>query len=203
LYPDEEFSTNEHFLPFTEKNGWREAGTIVQGKIEDSIGGGMCQVSTALYDALLEAEVQITERYNHSLKVNYSEYGMDAALAGDYKDLCFKNDTGAPLYIEAYVTRSNVVINIYGKEIHDAGRRIEFESKLIDTIEPGDPIITYDSTLPEGTENITTYALKGRVYELYKKIYENGELKDTVKINTSNYLSRREEKTVGTKKADS
>jgi vancomycin resistance protein YoaR len=203
VYPDEEFSTNEHFIPFTEKNGWREAGTIVAGKIEDSIGGGMCQVSSALYDALLEAEVQITQRSPHSMKVNYSEYGMDAALAGDYKDLCFKNDTGAPIYIDAYLTRSNVVINIYGKEIHDSGRRIEFESKLIDTVEPGDPIITYDSTLPEGTEQITTYALNGRTYELYKKIYENGELVDTVKVNTSTYSSRREEKTIGTKKADS
>jgi hypothetical protein len=95
------------------------------------------------------------------------------------------------------------VINIYGKEIHDSGRRIEFESKLIDTVEPGDPIITYDSTLPEGTEQITTYALNGRTYELYKKIYENGELIDTVKVNTSTYASRREEKTIGTKKADS
>jgi vancomycin resistance protein YoaR len=203
VYPDEEFSTNEHLMPFTEENGWRNAGTVVNGKIEDSLGGGMCQISSGLYDALLEAEVEITERHNHAIKVSYVDYGMDASLAGDYEDLCFKNDTGAPLYIEAYLTSTNVVVNIYGKEIHNPGRRIEFESKFIESTPPDDPIITYDDTLPAGTEVVTTSALDGLVYELYKNVYENGELVDTVLINTSYYSSRREEKSIGTMTDDS
>ncbi|MDO4299783.1 MAG: VanW family protein [Clostridia bacterium] len=199
VYPGEEFSTNDHFNPCTEANGWASAGTIVNGKIEDSIGGGMCQVSSALYMALLNAEVKITERYNHSMKVGYADYGFDATLAGDYKDLKFLNDTGCAIFIESYLANSNVVVNIYGKEIHSQGRTLKFYNKFIKETEPDEPITKEDDTLPAGTTKIDMTAKKGYVYELYKEVYENGVLKDTVKINTSTYLPRRQVTLVGTK----
>lgn len=202
VYPDEEFSTNEHFNPCTEANGWASAGTIVNGRIEDSIGGGMCQVSSALYMALLNAEVKITERFNHSMKVGYADYAFDATLAGDYKDLKFKNDTGCAIFIEAYLANSNVVINIYGKEIHPAGRTLKFYNKLIEETEPDEPVTKEDDTLPEGTTKVDLTAKKGYVYELYKEVYENGVLKETVKINKSTYLPRRQVTLVGTKKEE-
>ena len=200
LYPDEIFSTNEHFNPCTYENGWRNAPTIVQGKLEDSIGGGMCQVSSALYQAVLEAEIEVVERFNHSLKVGYADYAFDATLAGDYKDLKFKNTTGYPMYIESYLTSSNVVIKLYGYEEHDAGRKLVFKNKLVKTTPPDEPIITEDDTKPEGYEEYTLTALDGKTYELYKYVYENGVLTDTVKINTSTYLPRRAEITKGTMK---
>ncbi len=202
VYPNEVFSTNAHFNPCTEANGWASAGTIVNGKIEDSVGGGMCQVSSALYMALLNAEVEITERHNHSMKVGYADYGFDATLAGDYKDLKFKNDTGCAIYLEAYTTASNVVVNIYGKEVHPAGRTLKFSNKFIDSKEPPDPVEKYDPELPEGTRQIETTAMKGVTYELYKSIYENGVLKDTVKVNTSTYSPRGQVTLIGTKKAE-
>ncbi len=202
VYPNEIFSTNDHFNPCTEANGWASAGTIVNGKIEDSVGGGMCQVSSALYMALLNAEVEITERHNHSMKVGYANYGFDATLAGDYKDLKFKNDTGCAIYMEAYTTGSNVVVNIYGKEIHPAGRTLKFENKFIESKDPPDPIEKYDDTLPEGTNKIDTTAMKGVTYELYKNVYENGVLKETVKVNTSVYSPRRQVTLIGTKKPE-
>ena len=123
LYPGEEFSTNAHFNPCTEENGWALAGTIVKGKIEDSVGGGMCQVSSALYDAVLYAELEVTERHNHSMKVGYSPYAFDATLAGDYKDFKFKNNTNKAVYIESYLTSSNVVVNLYRpRKLNPAGR---------------------------------------------------------------------------------
>lgn len=199
VYPGDEFSTNERFNPCTEKNGWRMAGTIVNGNIEDSVGGGMCQVSSALYMAVLEAELDVTERHNHSIKVNYMPYAYDAALAGDYKDLKFKNDTDKPIYIEAYLTNSRVKVNIYGKEIHDSSRKIEFESKHIATQEPEGPIKKSDNELPVGTEKVSVSALNGQTYKLYKKVYENDKLVDTININTSIYVPRREVISVGTK----
>ena len=199
VYPGEEFSTNAHFNPCTEANGWASAGTIVNGRIEDSIGGGMCQVSSALYMALLNAEVKITERFNHSMKVGYADYAFDATLAGDYKDLKFVNDTDCAIFIEAYLANSNVVINIYGKEIHDPGRTLKFYNKLIEETEPDEPITKEDDTLPAGTTKIDLTAKKGYVYELYKEVYENGVLKETVKINKSTYLPRRQVTLVGTK----
>ncbi|MGN1318301.1 MAG: VanW family protein [Lachnospirales bacterium] len=200
LYPNEEFSTNEKFNPCTEENGWRNAGTIVNGVIEDSIGGGMCQVSSALYMAVVEAELKVTERHNHSIKVNYMPYAYDAALAGDYKDLKFVNDTDKPIYIEAYLTSSKVFVKLYGKEIHSANRKIEFESEHISTEEPGEPVKKYDDELPEGTEKTDVTPLNGQTYKLYKNVYENGKLVDRVHINTSVYVPRREVILVGTKK---
>ncbi len=201
VYPGEVFSNNDKFNPCTEENGWKNAGTIVNGQIEDSIGGGMCQISSALYMAALEAELEIVERHNHSLKVGYMPYAYDATLAGDYKDLKFKNDTDKPIYIEAFTTDSQVVVRIYGKEIHDSTRKIEFENKLIETKEPDEPQIEYTNELPEGTEQVQTTALDGKTYELYKNVYENGELKETVKINTSVYSPRRQVILKGTKTA--
>lgn len=202
LYPDEVFSTNDHFNPCTYENGWRSAATIVKGKLEDSIGGGMCQVSSALYQAVLEAELEVVERFNHSMKVGYADYAYDATLAGDYKDLKFKNNTGYPMYIESYLTSSNVVVKLYGYEVHDSGHRIEFKNKLIKTTPPDEPKITEDNTKPEGYEEYTQSALDGKTYELYKYVYENGKLTDTIKINTSTYLPRRAEITKGTKKPE-
>lgn len=199
LYPGESFSTNAHFNPCTEANGWASAGTIVNGKIENSIGGGMCQVSTALYMALLNAELKITERHNHSLKVGYADYGYDATLAGDYKDLKFVNDTDCAIFIESYLTSSSVVVNIYGKEIHSPNRTLKFHNKLIKETEPDSPVTKEDPTLPKGTTKIDVTAKKGYTYELYKDVYENGTLKETVKINTSRYLPRRQVTLIGTK----
>ncbi len=202
VYPNEIFSTNAHFNPCTEANGWASAGTIVNGKIEDSLGGGMCQVSSTLYMALLNAETEITERHNHSMKVGYADYGFDATLAGDYKDLKFKNDTGCAIYLEAYITDSNVVVNIYGKEVHPAGRTLKFSNKFIEYKDPPDPIEKYDSTLPEGTQKIDTTAMKGVTYELYKSVYQNGVLQETVKVNTSVYSPRQQVTLIGTKKPE-
>ncbi len=198
LYPNEVFSTNDAFNPCTEANGWASAGTIVGGKLEDSVGGGMCQVSSALYDAALYAELEIVERYNHSLKVGYAPYAFDATLAGDYLDLKFRNNTGYPIFIESYLTDSNVCVNIYGYNRFGSGRRVELENKFIEDIPHGDYEIVYDDKLPKGEEHIEVSQLDGKKYELYKKIYQDGELVDTVKVNTSTYKPRNGEKHIGT-----
>lgn len=200
--PGEVFSTNASFNPCTIENGWFMAGTIVNGKVEDSIGGGMCQVSSALYDAVLYAELEVVERFNHSMKVGYSDYAFDATLAGDYKDFKFRNNTDYPVYIESSLSNNNVVVKLYGYEIHSPSRTLKFENKFIGETQPGEPIVTYDDTMLEGTEKITLTALVGKKYELYKYVYENGQLIDTVKINTSTYLPRRQEITKGSKKAE-
>ena len=198
VYPNEEFSVNACFNPCTEENGWASAGTIVDGEIEDSIGGGMCQVSSTLYDALLEAELNVTERTNHSMKVNYADYAFDATLAGDYLDLKFQNDTKKPVYIEAFLADNNVCINLYGEEIHSPGRTIELYNELVEVTEPGEPIKRNDPDMYEG-ETRTLYPMNGLTYDLYKNVYENGQFVESVKLNTSVYAARPETTYVGTK----
>ena len=81
LFPGETFSTYEAVSPFTESNGYYMAGSYLNGQVVDSIGGGICQVSTTLYNAVLKAELQVEERHNHSMIVGYVKPSMDAAIA--------------------------------------------------------------------------------------------------------------------------
>ena len=81
LYPGEEFSTYQKVAPFTEGNGYYMAGSFLNGKVVDSLGGGICQVSTTLYNAVLLAELNVTMRYNHSMTVSYVDISADAAIA--------------------------------------------------------------------------------------------------------------------------
>ncbi len=101
LYPGEEFSTYNTVAPFTERNGYYMAGSYVNGKVVDSLGGGICQVSTTLYNAVLLSELEVTERHNHSMIVSYVDPSADAAIAeSSGKDFKFVNNTEYPIYIE-------------------------------------------------------------------------------------------------------
>lgn len=80
------------------------AGSYLNGEVVDSMGGGICQVSTTLYNAVLRAELEVVERSPHSMTVHYVELSEDAAIAGTYKDFKFKNSTEYPIYIEGYTT---------------------------------------------------------------------------------------------------
>ena len=82
LYPGEEFSTHDMIAPFTAERGYAEASNYVNGEIVDGMGGGVCQVSTTLYNAVLRAELEVTERAPHSMTVSYVKLSEDAAIAG-------------------------------------------------------------------------------------------------------------------------
>ena len=132
LYPGEEFSAYETVSPFTEANGYAMAGSYLNGEVVDSMGGGICQVSTTLYNAVLRAELNVTERSPHSMTVHYVDLSEDAAIAGTYKDFKFVNSTEYPIYIEGYTTSDKkITFNIYGKETRDKNRTISFESQMV------------------------------------------------------------------------
>ncbi|WP_317366799.1 VanW family protein [uncultured Tyzzerella sp.] len=200
LYPGEVFSTNNKFGSTTKANGYKPAPTILNGKFIDEYGGGVCQVSSTLYNAILYSELDIVERQNHSLKVGYLDYGFDATLAGDYIDLKFKNSTNYPIYIESYVTDNEVVCNVYGYDERDDNRELKFENVLVDVVEEGPKIVKETNELPEGEEKVEVNPLKGYKYKLYKLIYIDGKLQEKVLVNNSYYKPRAEEVLVGTKK---
>ena len=116
LYPGDTLSAYALTAPYTIKNGYREAASYANGETVQSVGGGICQVSTTLYNAAIRAELRITQRNAHSMTVAYVEWSEDAAIAGTYKDFKFKNSSDAPVYIEAYTTDDKqLVFNIYGQ----------------------------------------------------------------------------------------
>ncbi len=197
VYPGEQFSCNEHLVPWTEDNGWYPAGTYADGEVVDSLGGGICQVSTTLYNALLKAEIKIVERYPHSMAVSYVPLSADAALAGDYKDLVFENNTDAPLYIQAHYSEGSITFNVYGHDTRKAGHKVEYVSKTVKTI----PITTTtkkDSSKPVGYTE-TTAGHVGYVAELYKVTYENGKQVSKELVHTSTYKMAPTTRIIGTK----
>lgn len=201
VYPGEIFSCNEHLVPWTEDNGWKPAGTYSEGSVVDSLGGGICQVSSTLYNALLNAEIKVVERYPHSMAVSYVPLSADAALAGDYKDLVFENNTDAPIYVQGVYTEGAITFNIYGHDTRKKGHSVEYVSKTTKTI-PIKTATKKDPTLPAGTKKVTPGHV-GYVAELYKITYENGKQVSKELVHTSTYAMAPTTTLVGTKNASS
>ena len=185
IYPGEQFSCNDHLAPWTEDNGWYNAGTIVGSKVEDSLGGGICQVASTLYNALLRAEIKVVKRFPHSLSVGYVDFAADAALAGDYKDLVFENNTDAPIYLQSHFDGVSLTFNIYGHDTRKKWHRVEYVSELIKTI-PVKKEVVKDPNKPLGTEEIEPGHV-GRVAKLWKITYEHGKQVSKELLHESKY----------------
>ena len=204
LMPGEQFSVFNTVSPFTEENGYANAGQYVNDELVDGLGGGICQVSTTLYNAVLQAELQVDERYPHSLTVSYVPLGMDAAIAGDYMDFKFTNSTEYPIYIEGYAGGGSISFAIYGHETRPSNRTIYYESKTVETYEPGDPEEEEDDTLEEGKEVTETPAHTGYYVEVYKHVSVDGEETECYLIpyGRSKYNASKAKIRVGTKEKD-
>lgn len=114
ILPGEEFSTAAALMPFSAENGYAEGGTYMNGEVTESIGGGVCQLSSTLYNALLQTGLTVTKRAAHSMPVAYVPLGLDAAIAGDYKDLCFCNISDVPVLLLCEVAGRTVTVYLYG-----------------------------------------------------------------------------------------
>lgn len=193
----ETISVNSFLEPWTESNGWKMAGTYVNGRTEDSLGGGICQVSTTLYNAVLAAELEIVERFPHSMSVGYVKLSMDAALAGTWKDLKIRNNTDTPIYIEGIYTTGQLTFNIYGVETRPANRTIEYVSETLSTI-PSNEVVKQNPDLPQGYRAVTSSGHTGYKARLIKRVYVDGALQSEEVVNNSTYSATPTYVTVGT-----
>ena len=198
IYPGEEFSFYTAVAPFSEKNGYYMAGSYVSGKVVDSLGGGICQVSTTLYNAVLLAELDVTERHNHSMVVSYVARSADAAIAESAgKDFRFVNNLDYPVYIEGYTSGKKLTFNIYGKETRDPNRTVSFESEELEVINPPADLIYADASKPVGYI-VSDSAHIGYKARLWKIVKENGVEVSRTQVNSSNYKMVPRSATVGT-----
>ena len=187
LYPGDEFSTLSKLLPFEKSNGYEMGGSFLNGKLVDSLGGGVCQVSSTLYNAVLKAELEITERHNHSMSVSYVKKAMDAAVAGTIKDLKFRNSLEYPIYIEAIATpEKKITFTIYGVEKRPENRKVTFESEIYEVIAAGPEIINISGDLPIGYVEVNS-AYSGYKSRLWKVVNVDGVQESKEIVNTSNY----------------
>ena len=198
LMPGERFSMYETVSPFTEENGYFLAGSYLNGMVVESLGGGICQVSSTLYNAVLRAELQVDERHNHSMIVTYVDLSSDAAISGTSKDFKFTNSSEYPVYIEGYTTDDKqVVFNIYGVETRPENRKVTYESEKISETEPEGDKIVADPSAPLGSIS-TQSAHTGYVGKLWKIVTVDGKETERTEVNKSTYLPTPRTATVGT-----
>lgn len=199
LMPDEEASVHDLTAPYDEEHGYVPAGSYENGQVVDSYGGGICQVSTTLYNALLYSEVEITKRYPHSMLVNYVEPSRDAAIAGDTKDLRFKNNYDTPIYIYGEIDENNqLTFAIYGKETRPENREIKLVSE---TTKTEDYSVTYKTNSEEaiGSMKYVGTPHTGKTARLWKVVYEDGKEVSKEQLNESYYKKSDQIIEVGTK----
>ena len=197
LYPGEELSVYEICHPFTVENGYGVGGAYQNGVVVDSVGGGICQVSSTLYNAVIRAELEVTMRYSHSMTVSYVDPSDDAAIAGTYKDFRFVNNHDYPVYIEGYCANKKVTFNIYGKETRPSNRKVRFESEIVSQ-EPATIQFNLNGTLPLGYVNVDQGAHLKTVARLWKIVTVDGVEQSREIFNKSSYVGSPRMITVGT-----
>ncbi|PFA67780.1 hypothetical protein CN378_09670 [Bacillus sp. AFS015802] len=123
VFPGEVFSFNGVVGKRTKEKGYKKAPVIVKGELSEDIGGGICQVSSTLYNAVDQAGVAILERYHHSKRVPYVPEGRDATVSWYGPDFTFKNAYNQPLLIRAKIAGGQVIVTIYSSDLVNVKRR--------------------------------------------------------------------------------
>lgn len=196
LNPGDEISFNDVVGEISEKTGFKSATVIVGGEYESGIGGGICQVSTTLYNSLILSDLEITERHNHSRPIHYVDLGTDAAVARGYKDLKFKNNTNNPILILSEANGEKLNFKVLGNG-SDRDYEVKIIPQLLGTVSPGVDTI-YSDALPEGESTVRESGARGYSYKTYKEIIKNGEVVEKKEISKSYYVPKDKVVVVGT-----
>lgn len=184
LSPNEEFSFNKVVGVRNEENGFLPAKIIYNGDFVEGVGGGVCQVSTTLYNASLVCGLKITEHHPHSLSVSYVEPSFDAMVNSYSSDLKFVNTTGGKLYIQSIADDNRIKITFYGLNQVESYERI---SVKIDETPCLDYVFEEDESLPIGSKITVREPKQSLKSEGYLIKYVNGERVSNVKIRTDSY----------------
>lgn len=187
LMPGEEFSMNDTLGPRTIENGYKEAPVIYMNELIQGPGGGICQVTTTLYDAILLAKLQILERSHHSMPLGYVKPGQDATIAEDSIDFRFKNSTGYPVCLSAAVSGSRIDIRVLGRK-GPGEQKVKLVSQVLAEYPPGRDEIAVDDSLADGEKVVVKEARKGLRVALYRETYTaGGELLERERISEDYY----------------
>jgi vancomycin resistance protein YoaR len=172
LLPEDIFSFNETVGDTTEDKGYRKAPIIVGGRFEDGLGGGICQVSSTLYNAVLLADLAVAERKNHGLAVGYLPPGRDATIAYGWIDLRFVNDRHHGIWVRTWVEGGRLTVTLYGQAI--PGHAVEVVSRDLTTIPAGEKTVETPE-LPRGTRELVSKGQPGYRVTTWRISYLHGE----------------------------
>ena len=205
LKPGDVFSANDTLGKRTRKNGWKNAGAYENGEVVQQAGGGVCQLSSTLYNAALYADMKIVERRNHSMPVHYVSKGRDATInsIGNLIDFKFENNTSSDVIIIAYTEGNNLHMEIYGVPFEtDEYDRIEIRTKQTGSTSIK-TVYEYDPNMPTSYKKTTSKGSKGYTVRTYKDYYMGNILVKTEELlPISSYKMFPKKVTVGTIEED-
>ena len=188
LMPGETFSYNKTVGERTAAKGYKPATVYVAGLDKQELGGGICQLASALYYCTLYSDLEVVDRINHRFAVTYVPHGLDATVAWGSIDYKFKNDTDYPIRISAYTEGTNLIVVFYGTKADDS--YVEMETRRLSST-PYSTVYQIDESLAAGQTKTVTSAYTGYKYEVYRCVYDgNGNLISRTFENTSTYAYR-------------
>ena len=199
LNPGDVFSFNNVVGPRTSATGYKIAHVYSGGKVVDGIGGGICQVSSTLYNAAVLADLEIVYRINHSMPVSYTPLGRDATVSYGSIDFKIKNNKESPIKFEVIGDGNTLTVNVYGRGKYK--KDISVEAVITGYI-PYGTVEIKDDTMYEGESKVEESGSNGTRVETYKVIKENGEVVSRKLLAKSSYTPISREIRVGTKKKE-
>ena len=201
IAPGKEFSFNKVVGQRTAARGFKEAKVIAGGQYEMGLGGGICQVSSTLYNAVITAGLTATERHPHAFPSTYLPMGQDATVDWPHLDFKFKNTTDDDIFIVAWWSKSDRVchVELYGKKLPD-GQKVKFESKTTSKGKtPSTVEYVEDPEMKAGETEVVRTAHYACTVVSYQVWYDkNGQEIKRKKVSTSNFRAYTKKVAVGT-----
>lgn len=192
--PGEEISFNKITGARTKNNGYKTAKIIIGGKYVDGVGGGVCQASTTLYNAIIRSDLEILQVNHHTLPASYVPLSFDAMVSEGYADLIFRNNLDTPIFIKTICNDSEITVEVYGEPLEE-GLTINTRAELVKVLpHGGDDIIKdkngqyEDKVLYKGEYYRLKYPQEGYETKGYIEYYKNGEKIEEKEIRHDKYL---------------
>ena len=196
LLPGEEFSYNKIVGERTIEAGYKEASVYSNGQVVNGLGGGICQISSTLYNAVIMANLEVTDRRNHQFVAPYVPAGQDATVVYGSQDFKFKNTRNYPIRIEGTVSGGIATITIWGIK-EEQEYEVSIQTKKIATI-PYTIQYIEDSSLPTGQKVVMQSGSNGQKVEAYKVVKQNGQIISTTLLSKDTYNPMKRIVKVGT-----
>lgn len=175
IKPGQEFSFNGTVGQRTEAKGYKGAAAYNNGEVVQEIGGGVCQVSTTLYNAVFKAGLKISSRRSHTFEPSYVTPGRDATVSWDQPDFKFINNSSTAIGLRASYADQKVTVSVYGIPILEDGITWDLDSKKVEDLGTPNPTYEEDQTLQPGAEVTKSKGSAGSRWETYKIVYKNGK----------------------------
>lgn len=196
IKPGETISFNEIVGPRSSEAGYRKAPVIINNELVPDLGGGVCQVSTTLYNSLLLADFEIVERVNHSIPVSYAPVGRDATVAYGWIDFKFRNNRDTHIYLTSNIVGNRLTFKVFADPKDN--KQVEIVNKTEEVIEPK-LIKENDPNLEQGTEVVKEEGRKGYKTTTVRIVKENGKVIKREVVTKSYYRPKDRVVAMGTK----